>query len=117
MRVLLGLVAESRGQHARFCLGASKGKYRRPHSHRVGKAPQLGLQTTKPHWSGCAFFLLLRGEHTGALTPKWLAMQGTGRAGTQRAAEFGSSPIDPTTPAALEPTTWEENVSPCSKPE
>ena len=46
--------------------------------------------------------LLLKGEHTGAFTPKWLAMIGTGRAGTLRAAEYGSSPIDPTTPAALE---------------
>src|SRR5712671_2798778 len=44
---------------------------------------------------------LLR-ELTGAFTPKWLAVLRTGRAGTQRAGEYGSSPIDPTTPAALE---------------
>src|SRR5258705_4048894 len=39
---------------------------------------------------------LLR-ELTGAFPPKWLAVLRTGRAG-----EYGSSPIDPTTPAALE---------------
>jgi hypothetical protein len=37
-----------------------------------------------------------------AFTPKWLTMPGTGRAETQRATEYGSSPIYPTTPAAPE---------------
>jgi hypothetical protein len=33
------------------------------------------LQAMKPQLSACAFFLLLKGEHAGAFTPKWLAMR------------------------------------------
>ena len=46
--------------------------------------------------------LIVKGEHKGAFTLKWLAMPGTGQAGRQPAAECGSLPIDPTTPAARE---------------
>jgi hypothetical protein len=71
-------------------------------SRSVGKSPHVELQAMNPQIVSVRLSLLLKGEHTGAFTPKWLAMLGTGRAGTQRAAEYGSSPIDPTTPAALE---------------
>jgi len=71
-------------------------------THSVGKSPHVRLQGMKPQLSACVFSLLVKAEHTSAFTPKWLAMLGTGRSGTQRAAEYGSSLIDPTTPATLE---------------
>ena len=70
--------------------------------NRVEKGPHVGLQAIKAQWLACTFFLLSKGEHTGAFTPKWLPTLGTGPAATQRAAEYGSLLIDPTTPAALE---------------
>src|SRR6266704_822489 len=71
-------------------------------SRSVGKSPHVGLQAMKPQIVSVRLSLLLKREHTGAFTPKWLAVLRTGRAGTQRAGEYGSLPIDPTPAAALE---------------
>src|SRR3954469_14818826 len=71
-------------------------------SRSVGKSPHVCLQAMKPQIVSVRLSLLLKREHTGAFTPKWLAVLRTEREGTQRAGEYGSLPIDPTTPAALE---------------
>jgi hypothetical protein len=64
--------------------------------------PHVGLQGMKPQLSAHACSLLLKGRHTHAFTAKCQAMPGSGQSGTQRVAEYGSSPTYPTTLAVLE---------------
>ena len=61
---------------------------------------RYGPTTQKLAEPGMRIHYFFFGQRT--FTRKWLAMLGTGRGWTKRAAEYGSSLIDPTTPAARE---------------